>query len=243
MMKDATDNEVLERLAEVIDSRSATDFSQALEISVQAVYKVLRGKKVPNSWVYKIAKKFQVSPEWLFHGMGKMRPEANSAEAHLTSAKSLERVVPSQDLRIVECESCELAMIPMVEARLSAGGGSFETEGAVEEYYAFRTDWLRRKGQTSKMVLMRVDGDSMEPAIASGDAVLIDQSQNEPRPGLIYAVAIEDMIYLKEVNAMPGKLILSSFNEQYPPIEVQTQSQAEDTVKIIGRAIWWCHEA
>lgn len=69
------------------------------------------------------------------------------------------------------------------------------------------------------MVLLRVSGDSMQPRIMHNDVVLIDQSQNVPVPGRIYAVGVEDMVYLKIVNAVPGRLILSSSNALYAPIE------------------------
>ena len=53
-------------------------------------------------------------------------------------------------------------MVPRVKARLSAGSGSLETSDDIEERYAFKSKWLRSKGQASKMVLMYVTGDSME---------------------------------------------------------------------------------
>ena len=119
-----------------------------------------------------------------------------------------------------------LVMVPMVEARLSAGTGSFETSAEVVRHYAFREDFLRRKGSPSHMALLRVSGDSME------------QSQKDPVPGRIYAVSVEDLVYLKVVNAMPGRLILSSYNPAYPPIEACTTDQLADLVRIVGRAVW-----
>ena len=85
-----------------------------------------------------------------------------------------------------------LVMVPMVEARLPAGTGSFETSGDVVRHYAFREDFLRRKGSPSHMALLRVSGDSMEPRICHNDVVLVDQSQKDPVPGRIYAVSVED---------------------------------------------------
>lgn len=70
------------------------------------------------------------------------------------------------------------------------------------------------------------------------DVVLIDQSQNVPVPGRIYAVGVEDMVYLKIVNAVPGRLILSSSNALYAPIEAPTGGQLADLVRVIGRAVW-----
>lgn len=137
-----------------------------------------------------------------------------------------------------EGEAADLVMVPLVEARLSAGTGSLETGEEVLRHYAFRHDFLRRKGNPARMVLLRVSGDSMQPDIRHNDVVLIDQGQCDPKPGRIYAVSVEDMIYLKIVNAMPGKLILSSVNPAYAPIEADTRDQLGDLVHIIGRAVW-----
>ncbi len=131
-----------------------------------------------------------------------------------------------------------LVLVPMVEARLSAGGGSFETGMEHVRHYAFRFDFLRRKGTPSSMVLLRVAGDSMQPHIMHNDVVLIDQSQTTPKPGSMYAVSVEDMVYLKTVNAVPGKIILTSINPLYSPIEVESCEHTQDLVRIIGRAIW-----
>ncbi len=153
-----------------------------------------------------------------------------------------EKVVNGHKPDTVEAPTHQIIMIPMVEARLSAGHGSFETDGAAERKYSFRSDFLRRKGKISEMVLMRVAGDSMTPAIEDGDVVLLDQSQTAPKAGDIYAVGVEDMVYLKKINAEPGKIILSSFNKEYPPLEVDTRGDLVSNVRIIGRVIWLCRE-
>ncbi len=131
-----------------------------------------------------------------------------------------------------------LVLVPMVEARLSAGGGSFETDTSLLRHYAFRYDFLCRKGTPHSMVLLRGAGDSMQPYIWHNDVVLIDQSQIMPRPGHMYAVGVEDMVYLKTLDAVPGKIILSSINPDYSPIEIATGEHMEHSVRIIGRAIW-----
>ena len=55
-----------------------------------------------------------------------------------------------------------------------------------------------RKGNPKEMVLMYVDGESMEPEIRDGDMVLIDQSKKEVRLGRVFAVGFDDAIYLKK---------------------------------------------
>lgn len=132
----------------------------------------------------------------------------------------------------------EFTLIPLVKAVLSAGGGSFETTDKVEGHYAFRNEFLYYRGNPKTMTLFRVDGDSMEPRVSDGDIALIDQSQIAPRAGKIYAVRLEDVIYLKVLNTQPGKLILSSYNTEYSPIEFDTRGDMVDCFSIIGRAVW-----
>lgn len=136
------------------------------------------------------------------------------------------------------CFDCELMMVPLVEAKLSAGSGSFETSGDSDRRYAFRMDFLRRKGNASAMVLMRVAGDSMEPKIEHNDVVLIDTSKTELRLGCMYAVAVQDLVYLKMVNAEPGKLVLTSANAAYAPLEIDARGDLKNGIRIIGKAVW-----
>ena len=138
--------------------------------------------------------------------------------------------------------SCDvdLIMIPMVEARLSAGHGSLEVGGDSERSYAFRSDFLHRKGNPRDMVLMRVSGDSMEP----GDhgqrhrAHRSGQARRHP-PGRLYADrGSMRAIYLKRIDILPGKVILKSTNAAYPPVELDTRGDCEDAFRVIGRVLW-----
>ncbi|KAF5030304.1 putative HTH-type transcriptional regulator [anaerobic digester metagenome] len=126
--------------------------------------------------------------------------------------------------------------MPKVRARLSAGGGSFETEGEVEALYPFRREWLRRKGNPANMVLMDVVGNSMEPEIRHGDMVLIDQAQTAIVAHGIYAVGVEDTVLVKRVEKRPGELVLLSDNRDYAPIVLS--GDALDALRVIGRVLW-----
>lgn len=236
-MNNSTPEKILERLMLATNARSEAALAAAIGISHQAVYNARNKGSVPPAWVFEVAKRFAVSADWLFFGTGEMQPEVCSpvqpAAVTLSQATST--------MAVINCHDCEITLVPMVEAVLSAG--SFETSRTTEGRYAFRSDFLQSKGQASQMVLMRVAGDSMEPEIKDNDVVLIDQSNKRLLPNGIYAVAVEDMVYLKRVNALPGKIILTSYNELYAPIEVETNGNLEDSVRIIGRVVWWCREA
>ncbi len=182
-------------------------------VSLTTIQQYENGQMPKGEFAIRLGQVLQCSLDWLLAGEVQTHIYAENAEDNLL-------------------------LVPMVEARLSAGGGSFETGIEHVRHYAFRYDFLRRKGQPGAMVLLRVTGDSMQPLIMHNDVVLVDQSQTSPKPGHIYAVGVEDMVYLKRVDALPGRLILSSINPEYSPIEVTNTEHMENLVRIIGRAIW-----
>lgn len=172
----------------------------------------------PAETLKEICAKYAVSADWLLFGEGK-------------EASSRQDVVPVGDV--------DLKLIPLVEARLSAGNGSLDVSGDHDRSYAFRLDFLLRKGNPDKMILMRVSGDSMQPEIMDNDVVLIDQSKKDIIPGKIFAVGFEEAIYLKRIDMVPGKVILKSVNEEgYPPIELDVRGDCSEQFRVIGKVIW-----
>ena len=219
-MRDETADVVLERMLKTVGTSADNALAKALGVTAQAVSEARRRQKVPPAWSITLAKRYQVSLDWLMLGIDPMRPDRQRPHGEV-----------------------DLVYIPKVEAVLSAGRGSLETGTEGERKYAFRSDFLRRKGNADRMVLIRVYGDSMEPAIYSGDMVLIDQSQKTLVSGKLYAVGVEDMVFIKLVSAMPGKILLNSLNSaMYPPVEITTRGDLEDAVRIIGRCLWSCRE-
>ena len=220
---------------------SQDEFAQRLQIHKNSLGRYERGESRPDTGVAeKICTEFGVNPQWLLLGAGTIKADAH--DFTVEEAKAY-RVHDEAGVEIIEADKTDIVLIPMVEAVLSAGQGSFEVNEHSERKYSFRRDFLRRKGNHKEMVLLRVSGDSMSPSIENGDVVLLDQSQRNPHPGMIYAVGVEDMVYLKRVDAQPGKLILYSDNREYAPIEIDTRGDLENQARIIGRAIWWCREA
>lgn len=201
-------------------SKSSTDSALAKNLGLKqgSISSAKRKGQVPPSWLIRASNDFGVSLDWLYRGLGPMKQEEG-------------------DTRVCVDET-ELVMVPLVQARLAAGSGSFETSDEVNGRYAFRNEFLSRRGNPAQMVLMRVAGDSMEPKIENDDTVLIDQSQKEPRPGQVYAVGVEDMVYLKMIDTLPGKMLLKSYNPAYPPIEVDTNGDLVQGVRIIGHVVW-----
>ncbi|MDY5430140.1 MAG: S24 family peptidase [Desulfovibrio sp.] len=214
---------VMGRLLTASNSRNDSELARALGITPQSVSGARKRGEVPPAWIQSYAEKTGVCSDWLFFGRGPMR---------------LDETPPAPQPEASAPCDVDLILIPMVEARLSAGQGSLQTDGNSERSYAFRSDFLHRKGNPDNMVLMRVSGDSMQPEILNNDVVLLDQSKTDILPGRIYAVGFEEAIYLKRVDMLPGKVILKSANPAYPPVELDIRDQQRDAFRVIGQVLW-----
>ena len=221
-MKEMTSSEVLDRMLAQLGFTRDIQLSEYLGVSAQAVSQARKKNKVPDSWLIRGAQRGGLSVDALLSG-------DVSVPARIAEGNAFEE---------------EFCTVTLVAARLSAGGGSLETEGQVLQQMAFRRDWMLRKGNPDGMIMMRVHGDSMEPYIQHGDMVLIDQQKKSIIPHTVYAVGVDDGIYVKALETFPGqKLVLRSFNERYSPIEIDMRGDLADSIRIIGKVVWWCHEA
>ena len=214
--------EILDRLLKALNLSKDVQLADYLGVSAQAVSQARKKDKVPDGWLIRAAVRGALSLDALLLG------KKPSATSDMTTSPFDE----------------EFCTIPLVAARLSAGGGSLETAGQVINQMAFRRDWVSRKGNPDRMVLMRVHGDSMEPYIQQGDLVLVDQSKTSIIPHTVFAVGVDDGIYIKALETLPGqKLVLRSFNVRYTPMEIDMRGDLADSIRIIGKVVWWCHEA
>ena len=234
--------DTLDRLLQGAGLRRDSQLAELLGVSPQAVSQARRKGRIPDGWVLKVASRFGLSTDWIFFGK---EPDAASGSAsHTDNEQRLAKGLSFfGEVPAGRRNAIDLVMIPLVSARLAAGTGSLETSGDVLSYFSFRQDWLCRKGNPDKMVLMKVCGDSMEPDIRHGDMVLIDQSKNQIFGHAIYAMGINEEIYIKQVETFPGgQLVLRSRNPDYSPIHVDLHGDLAATVRVIGRVIWCCRE-
>ena len=130
-----------------------------------------------------------------------------------------------------------LARVPVFDIRVSAGNGREPWDERPISALAFRRDYLKRYVDADQLVIFRVDGDSMEPFLCHDDMLMVDQAQTEPRDGL-FVVRIDQQLLVKRVQvAGRDKLILTSANPAYAPIEIDTNKE-KDGFAIIGKGVW-----
>jgi len=115
----------------------------------------------------------------------------------------------------------------------SAGSGSFSAQEISFDVYRFSRKWLREMGlESADLTAIRVEGDSMEPLLRSGDEIFVDRNKRGGEG--IHVVRIDDTLHVKQVLlSAPGRIKLISANEAYAPIELDRSD-----VEIIGRVVW-----
>lgn len=158
---------------------------------------------------------------------------------------------PAEPLGIVEISGEDYARIPVHDAWLSAGPGVANGEEMVIDHLLFRQDWLRKIGvRPDSAALARVSGDSMAPAIQSGDLVLIDTARREvPQhrhdrhltklPILAFIQDGEARVKRLERRPLERLIVLYSDNHDIPP-EVISDRDAH-LLNILGRVAWSGH--
>ncbi|EFK11209.1 peptidase S24-like protein [delta proteobacterium NaphS2] len=204
-----------DRVTAETDIRSQTELAAVLGINRSAITQAKKKGSIPAGWILGLSRKFGLNPDWLERGIGSPRKDSS-------------------------CQDDEFAKIPKVNARLCAGDGSFEVGSDIQGYYAFRKDWLNRKGSADAMVLMDIFGNSMAPELKDGDTVLVDESQKAIIAGALYAVGIEDTVMVKRVEKHPNNLVLQSDNKDYAPIFLNESEM--NMARIIGKVVWVARE-
>ncbi|MEG9267716.1 S24 family peptidase [Qipengyuania sp. Mu-71] len=127
----------------------------------------------------------------------------------------------------------EFITVPRLPLDASAGPGAFSAEEIFFDSFRFSRRWLREMGlEGADLTAIRVEGDSMEPTLRSGDEIFVDRNKRSGEG--IHVVRIGDALHVKQVQASaPGRIALISANESYAPIDL-----ARDEVEVIGRVVW-----
>lgn len=132
-----------------------------------------------------------------------------------------------------------LVPIPRYDIGASAGPGAFDGSEVPIAHIGFEPGWLRQlcRGRLEDLSIIKVQGDSMSPALADGDDIMIDRSNGARRlHDGIYVLRRDDTLIVKRLAVNPSsKLVtVSSDNPAYPVWgEVKPGS-----IDVVGRVVW-----
>ncbi|MDM8181289.1 S24 family peptidase [Marinobacter salarius] len=203
-----------ERLRESISSHSLRGFSKLCGLSEATLRSYLSGDTFPTlDRLGLISSAAGVEPQWLAFGGNK---DGRSAEP-----AGME----------------DYAFVPLYDAQCSAGDGSWNENSRVLTHLSFTRYSLRKQGLTpDHLSAIRIDGDSMEPVLNSGDTVLIDHTRTTIEGEGIYVLRFEDHLYAKRLQRNFDGVVIISANKEYAPVTVPRDRL--DELQVVGRAVW-----
>lgn len=125
--------------------------------------------------------------------------------------------------------------IAELDVRAAAGPGALNEVESPIAYWGFPSETVQvMGGNIDDIRIIRVDGDSMEPALYSGDRVAVDCTRRAPSPPGIYVLYDGAGLIIKRLESMPdGMVKISSENSNY-----STTTQPLDALDIKGRVVW-----
>lgn len=214
------------RLKIAMDAREMTagDLIRAKVLSKAGVYFLLDGTttrdKVRDSTIAKLCGVLKISRAWLIDGKGDM-----------------DAVTPDDDWADVVGYSQAVGL---------GTSGPEAQEYAETHKLHFRRESLRRKHLNPKdLSVMYGRGDSMEPRIQSGDAIMFDTTDTAPKNGGVYVIltagAAADEYNVKRCKIGRDKRVMfvaDNPDGDHDWKEPRWKDDPASPIKIIGRVRW-----
>lgn len=127
--------------------------------------------------------------------------------------------------------------IPVYSNRLSAGHGNTIFEQDILRYHSVDRNDIKLFGwKEENLCIFQIQGDSMVPELYDGQKVIVDTSQNEILDNRIYAISMENDIFIKKMFKEMGndRLIARSENPIYP----EKHFSIADGLRVVGRVVY-----
>lgn len=121
----------------------------------------------------------------------------------------------------------------------SLGDGAVPDEYAETHALKFRADSLRRKRlRPASLGVVYGKGDSMLPRIRSGDAILFDRADRDPRDGQLYVITYDGELLAKRLSLLGGRWFVESLNGDDPKWRKPKLVDELKQFEIHGRVRW-----
>ena len=201
--------------------------SQGNEIDMKAVGERLRKARQAQGWsLTRLANEIGASPSHLSsmeHGrVGTSLRNATKVARALRvsldylmgfsddrrSSKELlqELETRSAELRAIKEAHTEGEYIAIAEVDTSAGAGAVVNDETVTGHMKFPYRWLRNRGmRPAACRIIRVTGDSMEPTLPNGCAILVYLGSRGRQDGKVFVIRIGDDLVVKRTILDPEK--------------------------------------
>lgn len=215
------------------------DFYNKIGMSASGFTRVWKDDAIPTAdYLMKIQEVTGCDLNWLLTGVG--TPYLD--KSHPDNAGGFR--VEQRDDGVTDTlgnpvDLSEFIFVPRYNVAAAAGHGAAVYAERPLFCMAFRKYWIDNyiTKQPEKLSVITVKGDSMEGVLNHGDNILVNHAETEPRDGL-YVLRIGNDLFVKRVQRIPGKLLVTSANPHYAPFEIDLADTQDDTA-IIGRVEWY----
>ena len=216
-------NTIGERIKEARRLRglSRPQLAEAARIKYPTLAGIENNDQTATTQLPQLADALGVSPKWLQSGKGSMEPGA-----------------PTLD-------ESDWADVTGYAQAAGLGAGAEAVEYAETHSLKFKKTSLRRRGIYNKpLAIYYGKGDSMEPAIEDGDAILFDTSDTKPVDGALYVIQVDGMAnpeyYVKRAMVLEAGVYFASDNPRgdHNWKKPKPMDSKRHPITVIGRVHW-----
>lgn len=197
---------------------SRADLARHMGVAVSTLSDLELDESKSTTKLHLAAERLRVSARWLETGEG-----------------------PKQLATQATHEPVEWTDILASAQQVSLGDGAEALEYAETHKLKFRADSLRRQGlHADKLVVYYAKGDSMEPRINRGDAIMFDTSDTRPADGCIFIVQWRGELFAKRVNVIDGVVYFESDNPagDHNWKKPRRMDDSRQPIEVLGRVRW-----
>lgn len=100
--------------------------------------------------------------------------------------------------------------------------------------------WLNERAiDASQLVGYLYKGDTMSPLIGNDAVVIVNKQQNQLIDGAVYALLINNELFIRRIQRLPTGLKIISDNQKYSAFDIsQEQLKERDFLAVIGQVIY-----
>jgi phage repressor protein C with HTH and peptisase S24 domain len=137
-----------------------------------------------------------------------------------------------------EDEDSGIAFVPTYDIAASSSAGCLANDKEPSDNLPFKTKWLNDLSikNTSKLAVITVSGDSMEPTFIEGDQILVDLKRKKPTREGLFVISVSEILHIKRITLGPNG---RTMNVKSDNILYDTWNNMDpDDVNVIGKVIW-----
>lgn len=217
-----------DRLQKALDDQNmnGSDLARFTKLSKGTIYNILNGTTKPEKiWgitAKRICSALNICQDWLLTGKGDMKPQVKQGE---------------DDFEWVDVDSSSQS--------IGLGLGQELDDYPEVSTLKFRADSLARKCLIPhNLKVMYGSGDSMEPFIHNGDAIMYDTSDVHPSDGKLFVIMLNGVssteYNVKRCDIFDGKVYFKADNPHgdHYWIKPRRLDDPRFPIQIIGRVRW-----